>query len=106
MLRPQHYLETWTTGFSGFVHGVPSPHAEQLGRSGRLQIAEVIIAVLIEIRRVRRDYALPRPRLNHVPGPAASSSSKEEWQESGAFRVHADPAEMPLHNEDLGIAGK
>jgi HAD superfamily hydrolase (TIGR01509 family) len=31
--------------------------------------------------------------------------SKGELEESGAFRVYADPAEMLLHIEDLGIAG-
>jgi hypothetical protein len=27
-------------------------------------------------------------------------------EESGAFRVYADPAEMLLHIEDLGLPGK
>ncbi len=31
--------------------------------------------------------------------------SKPELEESGAFRVYADPADMLLHIEDLGIAG-
>jgi|ERR1700678_3637310 HAD superfamily hydrolase (TIGR01509 family) len=39
-------------------------------------------------------------------GILAGGYSKGELQESGAFRVYADPAEMLLHIEDLGIAGK
>jgi HAD superfamily hydrolase (TIGR01509 family) len=31
--------------------------------------------------------------------------SKQELEESGAFRVYADPADMLLHIEDLGIVG-
>ena len=36
----------------------------------------------------------------------AGGYSKGELEESGAFRVYADPAEMLLHIEDLGIPGK
>jgi len=32
--------------------------------------------------------------------------SKQELEESGAFRVYSDPADMLLHIEDLGIPGK
>lgn len=32
--------------------------------------------------------------------------SKDELEQSGAFRVYADPADMLSHIEDLGIAGK
>jgi hypothetical protein len=39
-------------------------------------------------------------------GILAGGYSKGELEESGAFRVYADPAEMLLHIEDLGIAGK
>jgi HAD superfamily hydrolase (TIGR01509 family) len=39
-------------------------------------------------------------------GILAGGYSKVELEESGAFRVYADPAEMLLHIEDLGIAGK
>jgi HAD superfamily hydrolase (TIGR01549 family) len=39
-------------------------------------------------------------------GILAGGYSKGELEESGAFRVYADPAEMLLHLEDLGIVGK
>jgi HAD superfamily hydrolase (TIGR01509 family) len=39
-------------------------------------------------------------------GILAGGYSKGELEESGAFRVYADPADMLLHIEDLGIAGK
>jgi len=39
-------------------------------------------------------------------GILAGGYSKGELDESGAFRVYADPADMLLHIEDLGIAGK
>jgi HAD superfamily hydrolase (TIGR01549 family) len=39
-------------------------------------------------------------------GILAGGYSKGELEESGAFRVYVDPAEMLLHIEDLGIAGK
>jgi HAD superfamily hydrolase (TIGR01509 family) len=39
-------------------------------------------------------------------GILAGGYSKAELEESGAFRVYADPADMLLHIEDLGIAGK
>jgi HAD superfamily hydrolase (TIGR01509 family) len=39
-------------------------------------------------------------------GVLAGGYSKGELEESGAFRVYADPADMLLHIEDLGIAGK
>jgi HAD superfamily hydrolase (TIGR01509 family) len=39
-------------------------------------------------------------------GILAGGYSKGELEESGAFRVYADPAEMLVHIEDLGIAGK
>lgn len=39
-------------------------------------------------------------------GILAGGYSKGELEESGAFRVYADPAEMLLHIEDLGLAGK
>jgi len=39
-------------------------------------------------------------------GILAGGYSKEELEESGAFRVYADPEEMLLHIEDLGIVGK
>jgi HAD superfamily hydrolase (TIGR01509 family) len=32
--------------------------------------------------------------------------SKQELEESGAFRVYSDPADMLLHIEDLGLPGK
>jgi HAD superfamily hydrolase (TIGR01509 family) len=38
-------------------------------------------------------------------GILAGGYSKRELEESGAFRVYADPAEMLLHIEDLGIGG-
>ena len=38
-------------------------------------------------------------------GILAGGYSKGELEESGAFRVYSDPAEMLLHIEDLGIAG-
>jgi HAD superfamily hydrolase (TIGR01549 family) len=39
-------------------------------------------------------------------GILAGGYSKDELTQSGAFRVYADPADMLLHIEDLGIAGK
>jgi len=39
-------------------------------------------------------------------GILAGGYSKDELEQSGAFRVYADPADMLLHIEDLGIAGK
>jgi HAD superfamily hydrolase (TIGR01549 family) len=39
-------------------------------------------------------------------GILAGGYSRGELEESGAFRVYADPAEMLLHIEDLGIAGE
>jgi HAD superfamily hydrolase (TIGR01509 family) len=39
-------------------------------------------------------------------GILAGGYSKGELEESGAFRVYADPADMLLHIEDLGIADK
>ena len=38
-------------------------------------------------------------------GMLTGGYSKPELEESGAFRVYADPADMLLHIEDLGIAG-
>jgi HAD superfamily hydrolase (TIGR01549 family) len=39
-------------------------------------------------------------------GIEAGGYSKQELAESGAFRVYADPADMLLHIEDLGLAGR
>jgi HAD superfamily hydrolase (TIGR01549 family) len=39
-------------------------------------------------------------------GILAGGYSKGELEESGAFRVYADPAQMLLHIEDLGITDK
>jgi beta-phosphoglucomutase-like phosphatase (HAD superfamily) len=39
-------------------------------------------------------------------GLLSGGYSKGELEEAGAFRVYADPAEMLLHIEDLGIEGK
>ncbi len=39
-------------------------------------------------------------------GILAGGYSQEELEQSGAFRVYSDPADMLLHLEDLGIAGK
>jgi len=39
-------------------------------------------------------------------GLLSGGYSKGELEESGAFRVYADPAEMLLHIEDLGLPGK
>ena len=39
-------------------------------------------------------------------GLLSGGYSKEELEEAGALRVYADPAEMLLHIEDLGIPGK
>jgi HAD superfamily hydrolase (TIGR01509 family) len=39
-------------------------------------------------------------------GMLSGGYSKGELEEAGAFRVYADPAEMLLHIEDLGIEGK
>ena len=39
-------------------------------------------------------------------GVLTGGYSKGELEESGAFRVYADPADILLHIEDLGIAGK
>ena len=38
-------------------------------------------------------------------GMLTGGYSKQELEESGAFRVYADPADMLLHIEDLGIVG-
>ena len=39
-------------------------------------------------------------------GVLTGGYSKGELEESGAIRVYADPADLLLHIEDLGIAGK
>ena len=39
-------------------------------------------------------------------GLLSGGYSQAELEESGAFRVYADPADMLLHIEDLGIPGK
>jgi HAD superfamily hydrolase (TIGR01509 family) len=39
-------------------------------------------------------------------GLLSGGYSKGELEEAGAFRVYADPAELLLHIEDLGIPGK
>ena len=39
-------------------------------------------------------------------GLLSGGYSKQELEESGAFRVYSDPADMLLHIEDLGIPGK
>jgi HAD superfamily hydrolase (TIGR01549 family) len=39
-------------------------------------------------------------------GILAGGYSKDELSQAGAFRVYADPADMLLHIEDLGIKGK
>ena len=39
-------------------------------------------------------------------GVLTGGYSKSELEESGAFRVYADPADILLHIEDLGIAGE
>jgi HAD superfamily hydrolase (TIGR01509 family) len=39
-------------------------------------------------------------------GLLSGGYSKQELEESGAFRVYADPADMLLHIEDLGIPGQ
>lgn len=39
-------------------------------------------------------------------GLLSGGYSKQELEESGAFRVYTDPADMLLHIEDLGIPGK
>ena len=39
-------------------------------------------------------------------GLLSGGYSKAELEEAGAFRVYADPAEMRLHIEDLGIDGR
>ena len=39
-------------------------------------------------------------------GLLSGGYSKQELEESGAFRVYADPGDMLLHIEDLGIPGK
>lgn len=39
-------------------------------------------------------------------GLLSGGYSKQELEESGAFRVYADPADMLLHIEDLGIPGR
>jgi len=39
-------------------------------------------------------------------GLLSGGYSKPELEESGAFRVYADPADMLFHIEDLGIPGK
>lgn len=39
-------------------------------------------------------------------GLLSGGYSKQELEEAGAFRVYADPADMLLHIEDLGIPGR
>ena len=39
-------------------------------------------------------------------GLLSGGYSKAELEEAGAFRVYADPADMLLHIEDLGIPGE
>lgn len=39
-------------------------------------------------------------------GLLSGGYSKQELEESGAFRVYADPGDMLLHIEDLGIPGR
>jgi HAD superfamily hydrolase (TIGR01549 family) len=39
-------------------------------------------------------------------GLLSGGYSKDELTQSGAFRVYADPSDMLLHLEDLGLAGK
>jgi phosphoglycolate phosphatase-like HAD superfamily hydrolase len=39
-------------------------------------------------------------------GLLSGGYSKGELEEAGAFRVYADPSEMLLHIEDLGIEGE
>lgn len=39
-------------------------------------------------------------------GLLSGGYSKDELEQSGAFRVYSDPADMLLHIEDLGIAGE
>jgi phosphoglycolate phosphatase-like HAD superfamily hydrolase len=39
-------------------------------------------------------------------GLLAGGYSKDELEQSGAFRVYSDPADMLLHIEDLGLRGK
>jgi len=39
-------------------------------------------------------------------GLLSGGYSKQELEESGAFRVYSDPADMLLHIEDLGILGR
>jgi HAD superfamily hydrolase (TIGR01509 family) len=39
-------------------------------------------------------------------GLLSGGYSRQELEESGAFRVYADPADMLLHIEDLGIPGR
>jgi HAD superfamily hydrolase (TIGR01549 family) len=39
-------------------------------------------------------------------GLLSGGYGKDELEQSGAFRVYSDPADMLLHIEDLGIAGK
>ncbi len=39
-------------------------------------------------------------------GILAGGYSKDELEQSGAFRVYSDPADMLLHIEDLGLGGK
>jgi hypothetical protein len=49
---------------------------------------------------------LPLEDGERLVGILTGGYSRGELEESGAFRVYADPAEMLLHIEDLGIAGK
>jgi hypothetical protein len=39
-------------------------------------------------------------------GLLSGGYSNGELEEAGAFRVYADPSEMLLHIEDLGIEGE
>lgn len=39
-------------------------------------------------------------------GLLSGGYSKDELEQSGAFRVYTDPSDMLLHLEDLGVAGK
>jgi phosphoglycolate phosphatase-like HAD superfamily hydrolase len=50
-------------------------------------------------------YAAGRRRALAV-GLLSGGYSKDELEQSGAFRVYSDPADMLDHIEDLGIAGE
>jgi phosphoglycolate phosphatase-like HAD superfamily hydrolase len=39
-------------------------------------------------------------------GLLSGGYSQAELEQSGAFRVYSDPADLLLHLEDLGLAGK